>query len=126
MFQSGDRRTPLIQKNVVANEYFLVSDVSDSEMVLPPASEAALNYSLPTLDHQRSTPDRASPALEPEPALSSTETLLRNIQGLLRVAADNARRQESQISREKGTTSHTVYLLGLAQYYLYLAATHTR
>lgn len=96
-------------------------------MPLPPASEGALNYSLPTLDHHRSTtPDRASPVLEPEPALNSTETLLRNIQGLLRVAADNARRQESQISREKGTTSHTVYLLGLAQYYLYLAATHTR
>lgn len=32
----------------------------------------------------------------------STETLLRNIQGLLKVAADNARQQERQISYEKG------------------------
>lgn len=34
--------------------------------------------------------------------LSSTETLLRNIQSLLTVAADNARQQERQISYEKG------------------------
>lgn len=34
--------------------------------------------------------------------LSSTETLLRNIQSLLKVAADNARQQERQISYEKG------------------------
>ncbi|XP_037070441.1 dachshund homolog 2-like [Pollicipes pollicipes] len=36
-----------------------------------------------------------------DPALSSTETLLRNIQGLLKVAADNARQQERQINYEK-------------------------
>lgn len=41
------------------------------------------------------TVDGASP-------LSSTETLLRNIQSLLKVAADNARQQERQISYEKG------------------------
>ncbi|XP_049835540.1 dachshund homolog 2-like isoform X8 [Schistocerca gregaria] len=33
--------------------------------------------------------------------VSSTETLLRNIQGLLKVAADNARQQERQINYEK-------------------------
>lgn len=33
---------------------------------------------------------------------SSTETLLRNIQSLLKVAADNARQQERQITYEKG------------------------
>lgn len=37
-----------------------------------------------------------------DPNCSSTETLLRNIQGLLKVAADNARQQERQISYEKG------------------------
>lgn len=37
-----------------------------------------------------------------DPGLSSTETLLRNIQGLLKVAADNARQQERQTSFEKG------------------------
>lgn len=34
--------------------------------------------------------------------LPSTETLLRNIQSLVKVAADNARRQERQISHQKG------------------------
>ena len=33
---------------------------------------------------------------------SSTESLLRKIQGLLKVAADNARQQEKQINYEKG------------------------
>lgn len=37
-----------------------------------------------------------------EQNLSSTETLLRNIQSLLTVAADNARQQERQITYEKG------------------------
>ncbi|XP_058826384.1 dachshund homolog 2 isoform X3 [Topomyia yanbarensis] len=36
-----------------------------------------------------------------DPTHSSTETLLRNIQGLLKVAADNARQQERQTSYEK-------------------------
>lgn len=39
---------------------------------------------------------------EQQQSLSSTETLLRNIQSLLTVAADNARQQERQISYEKG------------------------
>lgn len=34
--------------------------------------------------------------------ISSIETLLRNIQGLLKVAADNARQQERQSNYEKG------------------------
>ena len=42
-----------------------------------------------------------------DPALNSTETLLRNIQGLLKVAADNARQQERQINYEKGQ-SHAI------------------
>lgn len=44
---------------------------------------------------------------EPDQSISSTETLLRNIQSLLTVAADNARQQERQISYEKGKHSHT-------------------
>ncbi len=35
-------------------------------------------------------------------SMSSTETLLLNIQELLKVAADNARQKERQISYEKG------------------------
>lgn len=37
-----------------------------------------------------------------EAAISSTENLLRNIQGLLKVAAENAKQQERRISMEKG------------------------
>ncbi|XP_038113499.1 dachshund homolog 2 isoform X9 [Culex quinquefasciatus] len=40
-------------------------------------------------------------AQDPSQVHSSTETLLRNIQGLLKVAADNARQQERQTSYEK-------------------------
>lgn len=52
-----------------------------------------------------------------ETSLSSTETLLRNIQGLLKVAADNSRQQERQINLEKGEhlagmqTSRTTFAL---------------
>ncbi|CAH1996184.1 unnamed protein product [Acanthoscelides obtectus] len=63
-----------------------------------------------------------APPIE-QTGVSSTETLLRNIQGLLKVAADNARQQERQFNYEKGTNSNVVYLLSLAQYYMYLAAT---
>nr|CEI71548.1 Ek dachshund like protein [Euperipatoides kanangrensis] len=42
-----------------------------------------------------------SSMLNDNAVISSTETLLRNIQGLLRVAADNARQQERQVNYEK-------------------------
>lgn len=44
-------------------------------------------------------------------SISSTETLLRNIQSLLTVAADNARQQERQITYEKGTIKSTLLSL---------------
>ena len=56
-------------------------------------SPQALNYSQIASAVSQSTQD---------PSVSSTETLLRNIQGLLKVAADNARQQEKQINYEKG------------------------
>lgn len=46
---------------------------------------------------------------EPDQSISSTETLLRNIQSLLTVAADNARQQERQISYEKGKRTMNVF-----------------
>ncbi|XP_049825927.1 dachshund homolog 2 isoform X2 [Aethina tumida] len=75
-------------------------DMDDGDIPLPlpvaPGSEspqAALNYStLAAVAANGPTQD---------PSLSSTETLLRNIQGLLKVAADNARQQERQINYEK-------------------------
>lgn len=46
-----------------------------------------------------------------DPRLTSTETILRNIEGLLQVAADNARQQERQISMEKGEPKYNTILL---------------
>lgn len=54
-------------------------------------------------------------AQDPSQVHSSTETLLRNIQGLLKVAADNARQQERQTSYEKGELKEAMVgeILGL-------------
>lgn len=81
-------------------------DISDTELPAtspPPTSnieldprQQALNYSTLAGAAAVSIPNGQ------DPSLSSTETLLRNIQGLLKVAADNARQQERQISFEKG------------------------
>ncbi|XP_076273608.1 dachshund family transcription factor isoform X2 [Rhynchophorus ferrugineus] len=75
-------------------------DMDDADLPLPTApgsdsQQAALNYStLASAVVQANGPG-------PEGGISSTETLLRNIQGLLKVAADNARQQERQINYEK-------------------------
>ncbi|KFB39712.1 AGAP007935-PA-like protein [Anopheles sinensis] len=61
--------------------------------------QQALNYS----SLAASVAVGAAVATGQDPSISSTETLLRNIQGLLKVAADNARQQERQTSYEKGT-----------------------
>ncbi|CAF4952768.1 unnamed protein product [Pieris macdunnoughi] len=72
-------------------------DMSDGERDLQSAnSPAPVSYA----------PQSGSPPSVPvdpsaDTLVSSTETLLRNIQGLLKVAADNARQQERQISYEK-------------------------
>ncbi|CAH2231020.1 jg3465 [Pararge aegeria aegeria] len=71
-------------------------DLSDGERDLATnSSPAPVSY-----------PPQGSPSNVPvdptaDTLVSSTETLLRNIQGLLKVAADNARQQERQISYEK-------------------------
>ncbi|XP_049867804.1 dachshund homolog 2 isoform X2 [Pectinophora gossypiella] len=73
------------------------ADLSDGERELPtqasptPVSYAATNATPPPVPVDPSA----------DTLVSSTETLLRNIQGLLKVAADNARQQERQISYEK-------------------------
>lgn len=54
---------------------------------------------------------KSSVSEQEQQSLSSTETLLRNIQSLLTVAADNARQQERQISYEKGKCQAATYLL---------------
>lgn len=73
----------------------LASDIENRQSAAVVAA-AGLNYS--TLA-AAATGTITTPS---DPNLSSTETLLRNIQGLLKVAADNARQQERQTSYEKG------------------------
>ncbi|XP_014471980.1 PREDICTED: dachshund homolog 2 isoform X3 [Dinoponera quadriceps] len=74
-----------------------LSDVPENLPLPAPGSESpqALNYS------QIASAAVAVSQGAQDPSVSSTETLLRNIQGLLKVAADNARQQERQINYEK-------------------------
>nr|XP_012221673.1 PREDICTED: dachshund homolog 2 isoform X4 [Linepithema humile] len=75
-----------------------LSDVPENLPLPAPGSESppqALNYS------QIASAAVAVSQSAQDPSVSSTETLLRNIQGLLKVAADNARQQERQINYEK-------------------------
>jgi len=53
-------------------------------------------------NHTDSTPAHFAEISAADAAISSTENLLRNIQGLLKVAADNAKQQERRINVEKG------------------------
>ncbi|XP_014250291.1 dachshund homolog 2 isoform X2 [Cimex lectularius] len=73
-----------------------LSDTGEGVNSSGAVSPHALNYSaaLGTTGGGPSAPTS-------DPTISSTETLLRNIQGLLKVAADNARQQERQINYEK-------------------------
>lgn len=80
---------------------WVLADLSETERPDLPASGSprsdcqALNYSA-----LASAAGAVTPSAESN--LNSTENLLRNIQGLLKVAADNARQQERQINFEKG------------------------
>ncbi|KYQ57993.1 Dachshund like protein 2 [Trachymyrmex zeteki] len=84
-----------------------LSDVPENLPLPAPGSESppqALNYS------QIASAAVAVSQSAQDPSVSSTETLLRNIQGLLKVAADNARQQERQINYEK---ARRLLLVGL-------------
>lgn len=79
----------------------IFADLSDGERDLgvgSPSPSQALNYSA----LGGGAPGAPGVGAAPDAGVCSTETLLRNIQGLLKVAADNARQQERQISYEKG------------------------
>ncbi|XP_070492569.1 dachshund homolog 2 isoform X2 [Chironomus tepperi] len=79
-------------------------ELSDTEHPVtttpPPASSAELDSRQHALNYSALAAAASVPNGQ-DPNLSSTETLLRNIQGLLKVAADNARQQERQINFEK-------------------------
>ncbi|XP_022906266.1 dachshund homolog 2 isoform X2 [Onthophagus taurus] len=77
-------------------------DMDEGDLPLPvvpgnDSQQAAINYS--TLASAVASANGQNH--HQDPSISSTETLLRNIQGLLKVAADNARQQERQINYEK-------------------------
>ncbi|CAK1600870.1 unnamed protein product [Parnassius mnemosyne] len=72
------------------------ADLSDGEHEPASSSPAPVSYAAAT-----TTPPSVPVDPTADTLVSSTETLLRNIQGLLKVAADNARQQERQISYEK-------------------------
>ncbi|XP_023316825.1 dachshund homolog 2 isoform X2 [Trichogramma pretiosum] len=79
-----------------------LSDVPENLPLAAPGSESpqALNYSQ-IASAAAAVSAQGNASQDPTAAASSTETLLRNIQGLLKVAADNARQQEKQINYEK-------------------------
>ncbi|XP_062861867.1 dachshund d isoform X3 [Trichomycterus rosablanca] len=71
--------------------------MQEAPMCTPTARDS---YERLSLASQALPPGFASPFLFPD-GLSSIETLLTNIQGLLKVAIDNARAQEKQVQLEK-------------------------
>uniref|UniRef100_UPI0037E71ED5 dachshund d isoform X6 n=1 Tax=Semicossyphus pulcher TaxID=241346 RepID=UPI0037E71ED5 len=73
------------------------TDKEDNSMCNPTARDS---YERLSLAGQALPPGFPSPFLFPD-GLSSIETLLTNIQGLLKVAIDNARAQEKQVQLEK-------------------------
>ncbi|XP_038576900.1 dachshund d isoform X3 [Micropterus salmoides] len=73
------------------------TDKEDNSMCTPTARDT---YERLSLAGQALPPGFPSPFLFPD-GLSSIETLLTNIQGLLKVAIDNARAQEKQVQLEK-------------------------
>uniref|UniRef100_A0A8C5EA57 Dachshund homolog 1-like n=1 Tax=Gouania willdenowi TaxID=441366 RepID=A0A8C5EA57_GOUWI len=73
------------------------ADKEDNTMCTPTARDS---YERLSLAGQGLPPGFPSPFLFPD-GLSSIETLLTNIQGLLKVAIDNARAQEKQVQLEK-------------------------
>ncbi|KAM8858043.1 dachshund d isoform X1 [Synchiropus splendidus] len=75
----------------------LVPNLKDNTMCTPTARDS---YERLSLAGQALPPGFPSPFLFPD-GLSSIETLLTNIQGLLKVAIDNARAQEKQVQLEK-------------------------
>ena len=70
-----------------------------------------------TEDRSRSQCQSAPPSIDNSSleGYSSIETLLMNIQGLLKVAAENARHQERKTGVEKGRRSLSIamYLIGI-------------
>lgn len=95
----------------IVNKLRFVLELSDAERPELPASGSprsdcqALNYSALASAAGAVTPSST------DANLNSTETLLRNIQGLLKVAADNARQQERQINYEKGKSLFFLFFL---------------
>ncbi|XP_053612885.1 dachshund homolog 2 isoform X3 [Plodia interpunctella] len=93
---SDDSDAPMSDQEDHVKEEDDGGDLSDGEREPASSSPAAVSYAAPP-----GTPPSVPVDPTADTLVSSTETLLRNIQGLLKVAADNARQQERQISYEK-------------------------
>jgi len=105
----------LLKKTSFLNNNF--TDISDAEQgpitTPPPTSNPELDTRQQALNYSTLAAAAAAAVSVPngqDPSLSSTETLLRNIQGLLKVAADNARQQERQINYEKSKSKFLAVL----------------
>lgn len=87
---------------IFLNKFSFFTDVSDVERAMTTSPQPNVNPELESRPHPLNYPPLGVGGPPPDPSLSSTDTLLRNIQGLLKVAADNARQQERQVNFEKG------------------------
>lgn len=87
------------------NERDNVAQAPSSQIPNSDSHQQAINYTslAATAAAVAASGAKSNVSEQEQQSLSSTETLLRNIQSLLTVAADNARQQERQISYEKGT-----------------------
>ncbi|XP_043104841.1 dachshund d isoform X3 [Puntigrus tetrazona] len=88
---------PVNQRSSGRGKRGIKSYVTQTPMCTPTARDS---YERLSLAGQTLPPGFPSPFLFPD-GLSSIETLLTNIQGLLKVAIDNARAQEKQVQLEK-------------------------
>ncbi|KAB0342891.1 hypothetical protein FD754_019817 [Muntiacus muntjak] len=90
---------PLSLRHVTCSIFLFQSHTDETPLSTPTARDSLDKLSL-TGHGQPLPPGFPSPFLFPD-GLSSIETLLTNIQGLLKVAIDNARAQEKQVQLEK-------------------------
>lgn len=94
------KQSCLVEETEISIKVLLFfSDLSDNPDVSSTANTDRLTSSQQQLAYPAMMGDMGP---LPGQTASSIETLLRNIQGLVKVAADNARHQERQISLEKG------------------------
>ncbi|KAM9454883.1 dachshund c isoform 3-T3 [Clarias gariepinus] len=101
----GPKEGDLATQDAVHDSRRTHAEKEESVLCTPTSRETyeRVSHTIPTLP-----PGFPAPLLFPE-GLSSIETLLTNIQGLLKVAIDNARAQEKQVQLEKTELKMELY-----------------